>query len=130
MKQIKFISAILLLATLFLGFNACSSDDDKDEEQTNSIVGKWKLTTNNGSIHTHLEFKSDGTFEYTSTKETDYKEVGKYKIESDKLYQMFSDEEDWVTSQIVELNTISLILQEFHNDGTLSNTKDSYQRIN
>lgn len=128
MKQIKFISAMLLIATMFLGFNACSDDDDKGKEQTSSIVGKWK-PMEDGYTNDRLEFKSNGTFDYYHA-EDKYSEVGKYKVESGKLYQMYSDEEDWIASKIVELNTISLVLQEFYDDGTLSNTKDSYQRIN
>lgn len=130
MKQIKLFSMMLLLATMFLSFNACSSDDE-DKKEENSIVGKWKLINSNGSVHTHLEFKSNGTFEYTSTKEPEYEEHGKWKIESDgKLYFLFSDEDTWWTSKIHEVNSISLVLEEYLEDNTtLSGDKDNYQRI-
>ena len=48
MKQIKFISAILLIATMFLGFNACS-DDEKDPNNENKLTGSLinKMTFGN-----------------------------------------------------------------------------------
>lgn len=128
MKQIKLISAMLLIATMFLGFNACSDDDDNGKEQTSSIVGKWKVMEDKYS-NDRLEFKSNGTFDYYHA-EWKYSEVGKYKVESGKLYQMYSDEEDWIIYQIIELNSISLITEEFRENGTLSGYRESYQRIN
>lgn len=128
MKQIKFISAMLLIAVMFLSFNACSDDDDKGKEQTSSIVGKWKVLEE-GYTNDRYEFKSNGTFDYYHADDK-YHEVGKYKIESGKLYQMYSDEEDWIIYQIVELNSISLITEEFRENGTLSGYRESYQRIN
>lgn len=109
MKQIKFIS-ILLLTTMFLGFTSCSDDDDPKEDHL--IVGRWRLVRQQGNIHTHLEFKNDGTFEYTSTEEADYKEVGVYKIEDDILSQMFSDEDHWHKTEISELTKTVLKLTD------------------
>lgn len=128
MKQIKLISAILLIATMFLGFNACSDDDDKGKEQTSSIVGKWKVLDAKYA-NDWYEFKSNGTFDYYHA-EGDYHEVGKYKVESGKLYQMYSDEDHWHIYQIVELNSISFITEELEEDFTLSGYRESYQRIN
>lgn len=127
MKNFRCFSAILLIATMFLSFNACSDDDSPKEE--NLIIGKWKeLGTNTTKI---LEFKSNGTFEYTDSEDADYKEVGKWKIESDnKLYFLFSDEDTWWASKIHEVNSTSLVLEEYLEDNTtLSGSKDSYQRI-
>ena len=128
MKQIKFISAMLLIAIIFLGFNACSDDNDKGKEQTSSIVGIWKVLDAK-YVNDRYEFKSNGTFDYYHA-EGKYHEVGKYKIESGKLYQMVSDEEYWHIYQIVELNSISLITEELEEDFTLSGYRESYQRIN
>lgn len=130
MRNFRCFPAILLIATMFLSFNACS-DDGEDDKKESLIVGKWKLISGNGNVHTHLEFKSNGTFEYTSTEELDYEEHGKWKIESDILYMLFSDEEeDWMTNKIHLLNSMSLIIEEFNDDGSLDGeSKDSYQRI-
>lgn len=117
---------MLLLATVFVGFNACS-DDDEDDKHESLIVGKWKLIKESGNYHTHLEFKSTGTFEYTSTEDLDYEEHGKWKIESDILYMLFSDEEDdWMTSKILLLNSTSLVFEDLEEEGE---DKSSYQRI-
>ena len=56
------------------------------------IIGKWRMTSGN-AVATHVTYKNDGTFEYTSTEDSSYKEVGKYKIDGNKLYEMYSDEE-------------------------------------
>ena len=78
-----------------------------------SIVGKWELTSRNGNVHTHVEFKSDNTFSYTSAEKASYEEHGTYKIENSWLYQKFSDEDDWCKNKIQLLNPMSLIMQEY-----------------
>jgi len=127
MKKFRCIAVVLLLATMFVSFNACSSDDDDNGKEENLIVGKWKELSSSEI----LEFKSNGTFEYTDSEDTDYKEVGKWKIESDgKLYFLFSDDDTWWASKIHEVNSTSLILEEYIEDNaTLSGSKYSYQRI-
>lgn len=118
---------MLLLATMFLSFNACSSDDDKKEE--NSIVGKWKVMAT-GYTDQIMEFKSNNTFEYFYTNKG-YSEKGKYKIESDKLFLMW-DEDDiptWDMHKIHELNSISLIIEEYGSNGNLDGDKEYFQRI-
>lgn len=81
-----------------------------------SIVGKWELTSRNSNVHTHVEFKSDNTFSYTSTEDAGYEEHGTYKIENIWLYQKFSDEDDWCKNKIQLLNPMSLIMQEYDGD--------------
>lgn len=93
------------------------------------IIGQWKLTSGN-AIATHVTYKNDGTFEYTSTEDSSYKEVGKYKIDGNKLYEMFSDEEEWIISDILLLNSMTLSVQELEADGvTPSDKKFAYQRV-
>lgn len=131
MKQFKFITVLLLFAVIIFNITACSSDNEEDKKEDNLIVGKWELINkNHNPVHTHLEIKSNGTFEYTSEKELEYKEVGKWKIESEKLYQLFSDEDEWMISKIHEINSISLILEEYNRDkGVPSGLIDTYQRV-
>lgn len=131
MKKIKLLTVVFLLSTLFVGFNACSNDDEDDGKKDQLIVGKWKRMTEEGSVHTHLEFKSNGTFEYTSINENerDYEEHGEYRIENGKLYQMFSDEDEWIIYKIDELNSISLILRGHNSDGELDDYTINYQRV-
>lgn len=127
MKNFKCFTAILLIATMFVSFNACSSDDEDDKKES-LVIGKWRLTDENGSYHTHLEFKSNGTFEYTSSKDPNYEEHGIWKIESDILYMLFSDtEDDWFTSKILVLNSTSLVFEDLEEEG---DGKSTYQRIN
>lgn len=110
MKTFRFFTTVLMVALCTMGVSSCS--DDGDDKEENLLNGKWVLPTQRGNIHTHLEFKNDGTFEYTSTKEPDYREVGIYKIEDNILSQKFSDEDDWNKSEITELTKTVLKLTE------------------
>lgn len=93
------------------------------------IIGKWKMTSGD-AIATHVTYKNDGTFEYISTEDSSYKEVGKYKIDGNKLYEMFSDEDEWIISDILLLNSMTLSVQELEADGvTPSSKKYAYQRV-
>lgn len=110
---------------MFVSFNACSDDDDEDDKKENLIVGKWseKGTT------TVLEFKSNGTFQYTETDDKDYEEHGKWKIESgDKLYMLFSDEHEWIGFKIHKIDAKGLIIEEFDENGLFGYTTD-FNRI-
>ena len=78
-----------------------------------------------------MEFKKNGTFEYTSSTEADYKEHGKWKVESgNKLYMLFSDEDEWGIYKIHEANSISLILEEYDEKGNLDGEKMIFQKMN
>ena len=93
------------------------------------IIGKWRMTSGN-AVATHVTYKNDGTFEYTSTEDSSYKEVGKYKIDGNKFYEMYSDEEEWIISDILLLNSMTLSVQELEADGvTPSGKKFAYQRV-
>lgn len=97
--------------------------------ETPLIVGRWKLITNNGQIATHVTYNSDGTFRYTSVDEPDYEEQGSYKVENNKLYEMFSDEDEWVMAEIITLNSTILTLRDLDDDGvTYAGEPYSYQR--
>ncbi|MBK5721565.1 hypothetical protein JGH11_11850 [Dysgonomonas sp. Marseille-P4677] len=127
MKKIKFIT-LLLLATLTLSFNACSDDND-DQTEESLIIGKWK--ENKTSLSDIVEFKNNGTFQYTSSTDSDYEEHGKWKIESgDKLYMLFSDEDEWGISKIHDVNSISLVLEDYNSEGNLDGEKMIFQRMN
>ncbi len=90
-------------------------DVNPDLYKGSPIVGKWMLTSG-GYVHTHLELKSDGTFSYTSVNDVNYEEHGKFKLEDDWLFQLFSDEDDWCKNKIQLLNPMSLIMQEYDGD--------------
>lgn len=97
---------------------------------TSAIVGTWRLTTQSGTVHTHVTFTKDGTFSYTSTDELDYEEHGTYKIIDNLLYQMFSDEDEWAVGEILLLNSETLTLQDLDDDGVTPYGKPySYQRV-
>lgn len=126
MKTLRLIGMTLLMVVLATNFTSCSDDDDSKD----SIVGKWKLVNTNGVIGTHVEYSSNGTFKYTSSNDTDYEEHGKYKIDGTKLYEMFSDEDEWFISEIVLLNSTTLTLQDLEDDGVTPDGKPySYQRV-
>ena len=109
--------------------NAIVTVTKKQDDYTSLIIGKWKMTSGNANA-THVTYKNDGTFEYTSTEDNSYKEVGKYKIDGNKLYEMFSDEEDWTINDILLLNSMTLSVQELEADGViLTGHKYSYQRV-
>ena len=119
----------LLMVMLAVNFTACSNDEDGDNLEL-SIVGRWHLTTSTGTIHTHVTFTDDGKFSYTSTEDSEYEEHGEYKVIDDILYQMFSDESDWIKSKILLLNEETLTIQDLDDDGvTLLGKPYSYQRI-
>lgn len=131
MKQIKIITVLLLFTAIGFNFIACSSDNEDNQKENNYIIGKWELINkNHNSVHTHFEIKSNGTFEYTSDQEPEYKEAGKWKIESEKLYQLFSDEDQWMMSKIHEVNSINMILEEYDTDKGIPNGLiNTYQRV-
>lgn len=108
------------MVMLAINLVACGDDkEDGDKEITPSIVGTWKLTVDKGYTHTHVTFTKDGTFSYTSTDELDYEEHGTYKIVDNLLYQMFSDEDEWVIGEILLLNSETLSIQDLDDDGLL-----------
>ena len=121
----------LLMVMLAINLVACGDDkEDGDKEITPSIVGTWKLTVDKGYTHTHVTFTKDGTFSYTSTDELDYEEHGTYKIVDNLLYQMFSDEDEWVIGEILLLNSKTLSIQDLDDDGVTPRGKPySYQRV-
>ena len=120
----------LLMVMLAINLVACGDDKDGDKEITPSIVGTWKLTVDKGYTHTHVTFTKDGTFSYTSTDELDYEEHGTYKIVDNLLYQMFSDEDEWVIGEILLLNSETLSIQDLDDDGVTPRGKPySYQRV-
>ena len=131
MKNLKHLGMALLM--VMLAINIVASGDDKedgDKEITPSIVGTWKLTVDKGYTHTHVTFTKDGTFSYTSTDELDYEEHGTYKIVDNLLYQMFSDEDEWVIGEILLLNSETLSIQDLDDDGVTPRGKPySYQRV-
>ena len=98
------------------------------DDYASLIIGKWKKTSGD-AIATHVTYKNDGTFEYTSSEDSSYKEVGKYKIDGNKLYE-YSDEDEWIISDILLLNSMTLSVQELEADGvTPSGKKFAYQRV-
>ena len=100
-----------------------------ENDYTSLIIGKWKKTSGD-AVATHVTYKNDGTFEYTSTEDSSYKEVGKYKIDGNKLYEMYNDEEEWIINDILLLNSMTLSVQELEADGvTPTGQKYSYQRV-
>ena len=131
MKNLKHIGMALLMVMLAINLVACGDDkEDGDKEITPSIVGTWKLTVDKGYTHTHVTFTKDGTFSYTSTDELDYEEHGTYKIVDNLLYQMFSDEDEWVIGEILLLNSETLSIQDLDDDGVTPRGKPySYQRV-
>lgn len=101
----------------------------KQNDYASLLIGQWKLTSGD-AIATHVIYKNDGTFEYISTEDSSYKEVGKYKIDGNKLYEVFSDEDEWIISDILLLNSMTLSVQELEADGvTPSGKKYAYQRV-
>lgn len=137
MKKIRLLGMSILMVLVFAGLSACSksSDDEKDDEGNNYkslIIGKWKVAGDYSMIATHVEYKKDGTFSYTTTKEewSGYEEHGIYKIEDDILYEKFSDENDWSMNKIILLNSISLMYKEIKDNGELSKITYNFQREN
>ena len=131
MKNLQHLGMALLMVMLAINLVACGDDkEDGDKEITPSIVGTWKLTVDKGYTHTHVTFTKDGTFSYTSTDELDYEEHGTYKIVDNLLYQMFSDEDEWVIGEILLLNSETLSIQDLDDDGVTPRGKPySYQRV-
>ena len=131
MKNLKHLGMALLMVMLAINLVACGDDkEDGDKEITPSIVGTWKLTVDKGYTHTHVTFTKDGTFSYTSTDELDYEEHGTYQIVDNLLYQMFSDEDEWVIGEILLLNSETLSIQDLDDDGVTPRGKPySYQRV-
>lgn len=130
MKTLRFIGVALLAVLMSVSFSACGGDDDDNggNNYKSLIVGKWKLVGQYTLLATHVEYKSDGTFSYTSIDDPTYEQHGVYKIEGDVLSEMFSDENDWERSKINTLNNTTLILQGIKDNGELKKTIYTWQR--
>jgi hypothetical protein len=70
-KYFYYLTAVLMIALVSVGFTACSSDDDDESSLSFTkeiIVGKWKITNIAGnnersswlSVGSEAAFKSDG----------------------------------------------------------------------
>lgn len=131
MKTFRLFATLLLVALCTTFVSSCSDEDDGKNPENNLIIGKWKEMTGR-NYSEFVEFKSNGTFEYTNTdpENEGYKEVGKYKIQENRLYQMFSDENDWMISDIVKLNSTTLTLEELDSKGEPDGFRVNYERIN
>ena len=91
-----------------------------DPITASQIVGKWEFlwsTPFSSFIMTHVEFKADGSFSYTSIEDPNCEEHGVYKIEDGILYQMFSNEDDWELSRIKYVDSNYLKLIKLTDDG-------------
>lgn len=129
MKTLRFIGVALLAVLMSVSFSACGGDDDNGGNNYKSlIVGKWRAVGQYTKLATHVEYKSDGTFSYTSIDDPTYEQHGVYKIEGDVLSEMFSDENDWERSKINTLNNTTLILQGIKDNGELKKTIYTWQR--
>lgn len=133
-KKLSVISLIIVLFLSTITIIACSKSNNDDIEKSeehykNLIIGKWEIISKSGLVATHVDYKSNGTFSYTSTKEWDYEEHGKYQIEGNILYELFSDEEEWSMNNINLLNSISLIIQNLDDEGKPYGKPISFQRI-
>ena len=127
MKNFRCLTAILITATMFVSFNACSDDDEDDKKEENLIVGKWKSLDpdEEGEI---LEYKSNGTLEWTDINDPNYSETGIYKFVSGDLQLLFDGDSNWKPFKIHELNSTSLITERYY-DGELSGYKYKFERI-
>ncbi|MBR5697994.1 MAG: hypothetical protein IKX44_05150 [Prevotella sp.] len=86
-KFFSYLTAILMIALVSMGFTACSSDDDDESSLSFTkeiIVGKWKITNIAGNnehgnwlfVGSEAEFKSDGTCKGWFSMEDAYKIEG------------------------------------------------------
>lgn len=86
-KYFSYLTAVLMIALVSIGFTACSSDDDDEPSLSFTkeiIVGKWKITNIAGnnehsnwlSVGSEAEFKSDGTCKGWFSMEDAYKIEG------------------------------------------------------
>lgn len=137
MKSLRLIGMALITVLLSVSYSACSSSDDDEpggggSDNKSLIVGKWKVVGGSPLRATHIEFKKDGSFSYTSAEEPNYEEHGNYIIEGDILYEHFSNEpkDDWGMSKITLLNNISLNLQVLKDSGEPTSKQHSFQRVN
>ena len=88
------------------------------------LIGEWKIKEKHGYVHTHVEFKSDGTFSYTSTDDQSYEEHGIFCVDGNILYQMPSDEQDWGLSQILKLDETTLVVIDLKGDGVTTRGRE------
>lgn len=86
-KYFYYLTAVLMIALVSVGFTACSSDDDDEPSLSFTkeiIVGKWRITNIAGnnehsnwlSVGSEAEFKSDGTCKGWFSMEDAYKIEG------------------------------------------------------
>jgi len=123
MKKFRLFATVLMVALCAMIVSSCSDDDDDKDNEKTLIVGKWQ--TLDADYESILEFKSNGNCIDS------YGGNGKYKIEEGKLSMMWfeEDEPEWEVWRINTLNSTSLIIQVYEDDGTLSDEIERYERI-
>ena len=74
MRTLRFIEMALIAVIMSVSFTACS-DDDKDDKQSNTVIGTWQVTTSTYSeeVGDTYTFYSNGTglLEWEDSNEND-----------------------------------------------------------
>lgn len=93
------------------------------EDYSDKIIGKWELISSAGYSHSHVEYKTDGTFIYYDGSEAE--DHGDYILEDDFLYQRYSDETDYIKRKITYLDEtdLELVLYKSNSEDVLSYVK-------
>jgi hypothetical protein len=130
MKNFKFVLAVLMTA-LTIGFTACDSDNDKNDEpdypvnpggsnnnntESNGILGTWLYTE--AAFSQKITFTSSGRF--TSVEEEygygTYTDYGSYTYSGSILTMKYDDEEEEILLFKCTISGDRMILEELEGD--------------
>lgn len=133
MKKLKVLFLSLLALTTIV---SCSKDDDNDSSTSASIEGKWEFTHEGETLTSLDPAESEGNcgldiYEYISGgafKETDYymnneactsdNDTGTWSKNGNTLTKNYTNDDEPITYEIIELSQTTLKLKEMDEEGT------------
>ena len=121
-KKIKFVALFFIAICFGVALSGCSSDDESEVIDSNSLVGEWIRYSNNDQELTEFIFKSNGTcnYSYSYMPDNDWEEgeyqfgYGQYKTDGNKLTLtlQFGDEVEIWEYTIISVDANMLVLKD------------------
>ncbi len=126
MKQIKFLSFLMMGIIACLGMTSCGDDDDDDNdlsETTSALIGTWQTSyyDDGETVTETFTFKKNGTFQTTfKCPHESYKTSGTYSVSGD----IFSHAIITMEARDVDGEWVRVVADAYITNNTLVMTND------